>query len=72
MDKAFLKELTQLVTQYRSQCLWFLRSDYMPSNEADILRILRHIEKHADREGYKKARDLREWLLRISSGKSVG
>lgn len=60
------ESLGRLVEDYRAQCLWFLRADYMPSSRADILRTLSLIERYGDRAGYLRAREIRSWLSRRS------
>ena len=71
-ESEFLEKLDGLIKQYRDQCLWFLRKDLLPREPAQILRILGSIEKHADREGFIQARQLRQWLSQNSSAKSAG
>lgn len=61
----------KLVDDYRARCLWFLREDYYPSTREERLRILEYIERHGDREAYRKAGAIRQWLLRNSSAKSA-
>jgi hypothetical protein len=64
--------LRALMDEYRSRCLWFLRGDYYPSTDEEWLRVLDQIERHGDREAYRKASAIREWLSRNSSAASVG
>ncbi len=61
-----------LVEEYRLRCLWFLRPGYRPSSDQDRLRLLRAIETHGDREAYRRAALLREWLSQTSNGASAG
>ncbi len=65
-------ELRRLVDDYRSRCLWFLREDYYPATHDEILTVLRHIERHGDREGFRRAAVLRRWLSPPSSATSAG
>jgi len=58
--------IDRLVGEYRATCLWYTPKGYRPSSDLERLRALESIERHADREGFKRARDLREWLLRLS------
>jgi hypothetical protein len=60
------ESIGRLVEDYRAQCLWFLRADYMPSSRAEILRALSLIERYGDRAGYLRAREIRSWLSRGS------
>ncbi len=61
-----------LVDEYRSRCLWFLRSDYYPSGIAETLRVLDAIERHGDLAGFRRAAEVREWLSPSSSATSAG
>jgi hypothetical protein len=71
LDLTFVSEVRVLLEDYRAQCLWYLRDDYVPSAPVDILRALEAIEARADRNGYVRARQLKRWLLRHSSVPSV-
>jgi hypothetical protein len=64
-------ELRSLVDEYRTSCLWFLRPDLYPETREEMLRVLRAIEKHADREGFVRAARIRQWLSPISSAPSA-
>ena len=61
-----------LVEEYRLRCLWFLRADYRPTSDEERLQVLREIEKHGDREAFRRARELRAWLSLTSSAASAG
>ena len=71
MEEA-LQEARQLIEEHRADCLWFLRDDFCPTDPADVARLLKKIEAHSDVATYLKARRLREWLSRNSSGASAG
>jgi hypothetical protein len=71
LDPVILSGVHELLAAYRTRCLWHLREDYVPSTPADILRVLEAIEARADRGGYVKARQLRQWLLQHSSAPSA-
>ncbi len=62
-----MRKVNQLVDEYRSQCLWFLRPDYYPTTMADAQRILGYIERRGDREAFRKASELRQWLSHHSN-----
>lgn len=64
-------ELRRLVDEYRSSCLWFLRADLYPETPEQALRVLRQIERHADREGFVRAARIRQSLSPPSSGPSA-
>jgi len=68
----FRPSLRRLVDEYRDRCLWFLRADYYPDGDSEILRILGYIERHGDRRGYQRAAEIRRWLSRQSSATSAG
>ena len=61
-----------LVEEYRLRCLWFLRADYRPASDEERLRVLQEIEKHGDREAFRRASELRAWLSLSSSAASAG
>jgi len=69
--EAFQTELRRLVDDYRASCLWFLRSDLYPETPEQALRVLRQIERHADREGFVRAARIRQSLSPPSSGPSA-
>jgi hypothetical protein len=63
--------IDRLIDEYRIRCLWFMRLDYVPSTDEDRSRLLEYIERHGDREGFMRARELRRWLLQHSSETSA-
>jgi hypothetical protein len=63
--------LHRLIDEYRTRCLWFLRSDYYPSTPEEQIRVLRYIERYGDREGFRRAREIRQWLSPSSSAPSA-
>jgi hypothetical protein len=67
-----LPELRQLVNEYRHRCLWFLREDCYPATDAEVHRVLDAIQRHGDREAFRRAAKLRQWLSHPSSAASVG
>jgi hypothetical protein len=71
-DDATAAELRRLVDEYRGRCLWFLRQDYYPATRDEILTVLRHIERHGDREAFRRAASLRRWLSPPSNATSAG
>ncbi len=62
----------ELVDEYRSRCLWFLRRDYHPATVAEAERVLDAIQRHGDREAFRRAARVRPWLSRPSSATSAG
>lgn len=64
--------VNRLLDDYRLRCAWFLRSDYYPTNLEGRLRVLDYVERHGDREGFRRAAELRRWLLPTSNAPSVG
>ena len=62
--------LERLVEDYRAQCLWFLRPDYMPTSTDQILETLSLIERYGDRAGYERAEEIKSWLLHSSKPQS--
>jgi len=68
---ATAEAVNRLVDEYRLRCLWFLRSDYYPSTHAERLRVLTYIQRHGDREAFRRAAEVRQWLSRTSSAPSA-
>ena len=64
--------LRDLIDEYRARCLWFLRPDYYPATQAEVLRVLDAIERHGDRAGFQRASEIRQWLSQSSSAASAG
>lgn len=60
-----------LVDEYRQRCLWFLREDFYPASLEERLRVLEYIQRHGDREAYRRAAEVRTWLSPSSSEKSA-
>jgi hypothetical protein len=63
--------VNRLVDEYRRRCLWFLRVDFYPENDADRIKVLDYIERHGDREAFRRAAKIRRWLLRTSARSAV-
>jgi hypothetical protein len=63
--------INRLIDEYRIRCLWFMRLDYFPTTDAERIRLLEYIERHGDREGFQRARELRRWLSQHSSEPSA-
>ena len=61
----------KLVDDYRTRCLWYLRSDYYPVTPADQERVLLAIERHGDVAALKRVAALRLWLSQASNATSV-
>jgi len=61
----------RLVDDYRDSCLWFLRPTYYPEGPEETLRTLAYIERYGDREGFRRAAEIRQWLSRTSSERSA-
>lgn len=66
------EEVHALVRAERARSLWHLREDFLPGDAEAAVRVLREIERHADRETYKTARKLRRWLSPTPSASSAG
>jgi hypothetical protein len=63
--------IDRLIDEYRIRCLWFIRLDYFPTTDAERSKLLEYIERHGDREGFRRARELRRWLSHHSSEPSA-
>jgi hypothetical protein len=68
---AMMERVRELVDEYRSRCLWFLRKDFYPATPEEACRTLEQIERHGDLAAFKKAAPLRQWLSQHSSAKSA-
>jgi hypothetical protein len=66
-----LPEVRVLIDRYRARCLWFLESDYYPQTRADVLRVLEYVERYGDRDAYRAAASIRQWLSPPSSDTSA-
>ena len=67
-----LDPLKAIVDKYRDRCLWFLRPGYYPESLEEALRVLESIQRHGDREAFKRAGEVRRWLSQGISAKSAG
>ena len=61
---ALMRRVHALVDEYRVRCLWYLREDYSPQTPTEAIRVLEAIERHGDREAFRKAAGLRQALTR--------
>ena len=60
-------QIDRLADEYRARCLWFLREDYYPTTTSERLRVLGYIEQHGDSDAFRRARELKNWLLHPSN-----
>ena len=67
-----LRQIDALVDAQRSRCLWYLRADYYPKDDAERLRVLEAIQRHAGLVAYREAARLKQWLSPTSSATSAG
>jgi hypothetical protein len=67
-----MRNVSALVDEYRTRCLWFLREDYYPRTPAEACCVLEFIERHGDVAAFRKAAVLRQWLLLNSNSTSAG
>jgi hypothetical protein len=71
IDEDLRRQVNQLVDEYRDRCLWFLRADYYPTDLPDVLCTLDYIRRYGDREAFRKAGELYQWLSPDSSKPSA-
>jgi len=71
IDEDLRRQINQLVDTYRDRCLWFLRADYYPTDRQEVLRTLDYIRRYGDREAFRKAGELYQWLSPDSSRPSA-
>ena len=67
LEPGFVVEFDALVRRNRRTCLWFMRDDYVPVDAFGMLKVLRSLEQHGNRETFIQARRLTRCLLRHSS-----
>lgn len=66
-----LSDVRALVDECRATCLWFLRADYYPTTSEECLRVLDLIQKHAGRDGFQRAGELKRCLSQVFSATSA-
>ena len=66
-DENLFREINELASAKRTQCLWFVPEDHLPQTTSERLLILKYLEMHGDRDTFKKARILRDCLLQLSN-----
>lgn len=71
IDADLRRQINQLVDEYRDRCLWFLRADYYPTDLPEVLCTLGYIRRYGDREAFRKAGELYQWLSPDSSKPSA-
>lgn len=71
-ERTAAEAVNRLIDEYRVRCLWFLRPDYYPSTLEEQLQVLGYIERHGDREAFRRAATLKRWLSPNSSAPSAG
>jgi hypothetical protein len=64
--------LRELMDEYRTRCLWFLRRDYYPGTVVEARRVLDAIERRGDRKAFQRSARIRQWLSPPSSATSAG
>ena len=64
------KRILSLIEEYRDRCLWFLRSDYVPTTNDEIIQVLTYIERYGDRNAYIRSEEIKRWLSRHSKERS--
>ena len=71
IDENLRRQVNELVDAYRDRCLWFLKADYYPADLPDVLRTLDYIRRYGDREAFRRAGELYQWLSPDSSRPSA-
>ena len=70
-DNSLFARIDDLAEAHRTECLWFLRRDYLPRTLEERLRVLKYLEQHGDGATFIAARTLRDCLLQRSSETSA-
>lgn len=65
------EEIDRLVDECRTSCLWYLRPDYFPADDAQRDRVLERIQRNGDRAAFQRAAELRRCLSLRSSARSA-
>lgn len=65
-------ELRNLVDEYRSRCLWFLREDYYPRTRTEMLSVPDRFQRHGDLNLFRRAGKIKRWLLLNSNEPFAG
>lgn len=71
LDIEVREEFERLVASCRDQCLWFLREDYCPTDPQEMRRVLEYIRRRGDRESFRVASKLMQWLSPTSSARAA-
>ena len=66
-----LEQVCALVDETRATCLWLLDERFRPASREQARRALGWIVERGTREQFMTARQLPQWLSRISNGTSV-
>lgn len=72
IDEDVWRQINRLVDMYRDRCLWFLRPEYYPTDRKEVLRTLDYIRRYGDREAFRQAGQLYQWLSPDSNRLSAG
>ena len=67
LEPGIVTEFDELVRRNRRRCLWFMRDDYAPVDASGMLKVLRNLEQHGDRETFIQARRLTRCLSQHSN-----
>lgn len=59
--------IVQLIQENRANCLWFVAPTFLPSTDEERLNTLANIERYGNGKAFKRARELKEWLLQAHS-----
>lgn len=61
----------ELILQCRRDCLWFTDPSKPSAERESQLAFLSYVERYGNREQFRKARKLKQWLLQHSSAAFV-
>ena len=56
------EQVSELWARNRLFCGWFLRQDFVPRTDDDLIRCAKLLEKHGDRQTYVTVRKLMKCL----------
>ena len=66
-DIAKTEEFRSIVEDYRGMCFWFMADDWFPNDKRGYEMAAENLEHYGDMRAYRKAGEIRQWLLQPSS-----
>lgn len=67
----FIERVADLVEANRGRCFWFMHPEFRPTTVESAIRALNYLLRYGDRDVFREAVILKQWLSRDFSTKSV-